>query len=151
MELASPSDEPLALRREMVASIANGSSLGWLLLTKSARWKCGSQAHPKQPTLPWCSAIRNGWIGPSVSGPGDRSGRIWGVVNLPSTAAPAFLHPLALAVAALSCRKVAYSRHSLTDANRKDEKQPPAHTSRTHHTPKTNKIYKVASIKPIPD
>ena len=34
VELASPSDEPLALRREMVASIANGSSLGWLLLTQ---------------------------------------------------------------------------------------------------------------------
>jgi len=61
VELASPSDEPQALRREMVASIANGSSLAWLLLPLSARWKCRNQAHPKQPTLPCCSAIRNGW------------------------------------------------------------------------------------------
>ena len=89
--------------------------------------------------------------GPSVSGPGDRSGRIWGVVNLPSTAAPAFLHPLVLAVAALRCRKAAYSRHSFTDAYRKDGKQTPAHSSRSHPTPKTNKIHKVTSIKPIPD
>jgi Uma2 family endonuclease len=61
VELARPSDEPQALRREMAASIANGSSLGWLLLTQFRTVKCGNQAHPKQPTLPCCSAIRNGW------------------------------------------------------------------------------------------
>ena len=32
VELASPSDEPQALRRKMAAYMANGASLGWLLL-----------------------------------------------------------------------------------------------------------------------
>jgi len=45
VELASPSDEPQALRREMVASIANGSALGWLLLPQfrtMTMWKPGA-------------------------------------------------------------------------------------------------------------
>jgi Uma2 family endonuclease len=35
VELASPSDEPQALRRKMAAYMANGASLGWLLLPQS--------------------------------------------------------------------------------------------------------------------
>jgi Uma2 family endonuclease len=35
VELASPSDEPQALRHKMVAYMANGASLGWLLLPLS--------------------------------------------------------------------------------------------------------------------
>ena len=152
VELASPSDEPQALRRKMVASIANGSALGWLLLPLFRTVENVETRRTRNSRLS-LAVLRSETAGawPSVSGPGDRSGRIWGTMNLPSTAAPAFLNPLVLAVAALSCRKVAYSRHSFTDANRKDGKQPPAHTSRTHPTPKTNKIHKVASIKPILD
>jgi Uma2 family endonuclease len=35
VELASPSDDPQALRRKMAAYMANGASLGWLLLPQS--------------------------------------------------------------------------------------------------------------------
>ena len=35
VELASPADEPQALRHKMVAYMANGASLGWLLLPQS--------------------------------------------------------------------------------------------------------------------
>ena len=35
VELASPADEPQALRRKMAAYMANGASLGWLLLPQS--------------------------------------------------------------------------------------------------------------------
>lgn len=37
VELASPSDDPEALRRKMAAYIANGARLGWLLLPSSRR------------------------------------------------------------------------------------------------------------------
>ena len=35
VELASPSDEPQALRRKLAAYMANGASLGWLLLPQT--------------------------------------------------------------------------------------------------------------------
>ena len=35
VELASPSDEPQALRHKMAAYMANGAHLGWLLLPQS--------------------------------------------------------------------------------------------------------------------
>ena len=63
-------------------------------------------------------------VGLSFFGPGDRSRRIWGVVNLPLTAAPSFYHRLALAAEALKYRQFACSRHSFTDTNPKDGKQP---------------------------
>jgi Uma2 family endonuclease len=45
VELASPSDGPQALRRKMAAYMANGASLGWLLLPQSRTvevWKAGA-------------------------------------------------------------------------------------------------------------
>jgi Uma2 family endonuclease len=76
VELASPSDEPQALRREMVASIANGSALGWLLLPQFRTvkmWKPGAPETADSP-LPFCDPKR---LEPSPLFPGqviDRAG-----------------------------------------------------------------------------
>ena len=45
VELASPSDEPQALRRKLAAYMANGASLGWLLLPQTRTvevWNTGA-------------------------------------------------------------------------------------------------------------
>jgi len=76
VELASPSDEPQALRREMVASIANGSALGWLLLPlfrTVKMWKPGAPETADSPLL-FCDPKR---LEPSPLFPGqviDRAG-----------------------------------------------------------------------------
>jgi Uma2 family endonuclease len=54
VELASPSDEPQALRRKMVAYMANGASLGWLLLPQSRTvevWMAGSAESANSPLV----------------------------------------------------------------------------------------------------
>jgi Uma2 family endonuclease len=55
VELASPSDDPAALRRRMATFIANGASLGWLLL-------------PETRTVEIWSALREGEGAPSAAG-----------------------------------------------------------------------------------
>ena len=52
VELASPSDEPQALRRKLAAYMANGARLGWLLLPLSRSvevWTPGSSAGASIP------------------------------------------------------------------------------------------------------
>jgi Uma2 family endonuclease len=54
VELASPSDEPQALRRKMVAYMANGASLGWLLLPQCRTvevWKAGAPETADSPLV----------------------------------------------------------------------------------------------------
>jgi Uma2 family endonuclease len=54
VELASPSDEPQVLRRKLVAYMANGASLGWLLLPQSRKvevWKAGAPETANSPQV----------------------------------------------------------------------------------------------------
>jgi Uma2 family endonuclease len=54
VELASPADGPQALRRKMVAYMANGASLGWLLLPQSRTvevWKAGAAETAHSPLV----------------------------------------------------------------------------------------------------
>ena len=51
VELASPSDEPQALRRKMAAYMANGASLGWLLLPQSRTVEVWSAAETANSPL----------------------------------------------------------------------------------------------------
>jgi Uma2 family endonuclease len=54
VELASPSDGPQALRRKMAAYMANGASLGWLLLPQSRTvevWKAGAAEIANSPLV----------------------------------------------------------------------------------------------------
>ena len=54
VELASPSDGPQALRRKMAAYMANGASLGWLLLPQSRTvevWKAGATETAHSPLV----------------------------------------------------------------------------------------------------
>jgi Uma2 family endonuclease len=54
VELASPSDEPQALRRKMAAYMANGASLGWLLLPQSRMvemWQTGTSETANSPLV----------------------------------------------------------------------------------------------------
>jgi len=54
VELASPSDEPQALRRKMEAYVANGASLGWLLLPLCRTveiWKAGAPETADSPLV----------------------------------------------------------------------------------------------------
>jgi Uma2 family endonuclease len=54
VELASPSDGPQALRRKMAAYMANGASLGWLLLPQSRTvevWKAGPAETANSPLV----------------------------------------------------------------------------------------------------
>jgi Uma2 family endonuclease len=54
VELASPSDEPQALRRKMAAYMANGASLGWLLLPQVRTvevWMAGSAESANSPLV----------------------------------------------------------------------------------------------------
>ena len=54
VELASPSDEPQALRRKMALYLANGAALGWLLLPQSRTvevWKAGASETGDSPLV----------------------------------------------------------------------------------------------------
>ena len=54
VELASPPDGPQALRPTMAAYIANGASLGWLLLPQSRTvevWKAGTAETANSPLV----------------------------------------------------------------------------------------------------
>jgi Uma2 family endonuclease len=54
VELASPSDGPQALRCKMAAYMANGASLGWLLLPQSRTvevWKAGATETAHSPLV----------------------------------------------------------------------------------------------------
>jgi Uma2 family endonuclease len=54
VELASPSDEPQALRRKMAAYMANGARLGWLLLPQVRTvevWMTGSAESVNSPLV----------------------------------------------------------------------------------------------------
>jgi Uma2 family endonuclease len=55
VELASPSDEPQVLRRKLAAYMANGASLGWLLLPQNRTvevWKAGAPDAPETANSP---------------------------------------------------------------------------------------------------
>jgi Uma2 family endonuclease len=47
VELASPSDEPQALRHKLAAYMANGASLGWLLLPQNRTVKVWTAAQTR--------------------------------------------------------------------------------------------------------
>jgi len=54
IELASPSDEPQALRKKMAAYMANGARLGWLLLPQSRTvevWQTGNAESTNSPLI----------------------------------------------------------------------------------------------------
>ena len=54
VELASPSDEPQVLRRKLAVYMANGASLGWLLLPQSRTvevWKPGAAETANSPQV----------------------------------------------------------------------------------------------------
>ena len=54
VELASPSDEPQALRKKMAAYMANGARLGWLLLPQSRTveiWQTGNAETTNTPQI----------------------------------------------------------------------------------------------------
>jgi Uma2 family endonuclease len=54
VELASPSDEPQALRKKMAAYMANGARMGWLLLPQSRTvevWLPGTTATANSPLI----------------------------------------------------------------------------------------------------
>jgi Uma2 family endonuclease len=54
IELASPSDEPQALRKKMAAYMANGARLGWLLLPQSRTveiWQRGDAETTNSPLI----------------------------------------------------------------------------------------------------
>jgi Uma2 family endonuclease len=54
VELASPSDEPQALRRKMALYLANGAALGWLLLPQSRTvevWRAGAPETADSPLV----------------------------------------------------------------------------------------------------
>ena len=54
VELASPSDEPQALRRKLAAYMANGASLGWLLLPQTRTvevWNTGATEIANSPSV----------------------------------------------------------------------------------------------------
>jgi Uma2 family endonuclease len=54
VELASPSDEPQALRHKMAAYMANGAHLGWLLLPQSRTveiWQTGTAETANSPLV----------------------------------------------------------------------------------------------------
>ena len=54
VELASPSDEPQALRKKMAAYMANGARLGWLLLPQSRTvevWQTGNAETTNPPLI----------------------------------------------------------------------------------------------------
>jgi Uma2 family endonuclease len=54
VELASPSDEPQVLRRKLADYMANGASLGWLLLPQSRTveiWKAGAAETANAPLV----------------------------------------------------------------------------------------------------
>jgi Uma2 family endonuclease len=54
VELASPSDEPQLLRRKLATYMANGASLGWLLLPQSRKvevWKAGAPETANSPQV----------------------------------------------------------------------------------------------------
>jgi len=54
VELASPSDEPQALRKKMAAYMANGARMGWLLLPQKRTvevWQPGTTATANSPLV----------------------------------------------------------------------------------------------------
>ena len=80
VELASPSDEPQVLRRKLAAYMANGASLGWLLLPQSRTvevWKAGAPEAANSPqVLTDPSRLE---AGPDFPGLVIDPGRIWEV------------------------------------------------------------------------
>jgi Uma2 family endonuclease len=80
VELASPSDEPQALRRKLAAYMANGASLGWLLLPQSRTvevWKAGAAETANSPLVLTDPAGLE--AGPEFPGLVIDLGRIWEV------------------------------------------------------------------------
>ncbi|MFZ0407623.1 MAG: Uma2 family endonuclease [Cyanobium sp.] len=78
VELASSSDEPQALRRKMAAYMANGASLGWLLLPQSRTvevWTA-AEARAATPPLVLCDPARLE-AGPKFPGLVIDPRRIW--------------------------------------------------------------------------
>ena len=80
VELASPSDGPQELRRKMAAYMANGASLGWLLLPQSRTvevWKAGA-AETANSSLVFTDPARLE-ADPEFPGPVIDPRRIWEV------------------------------------------------------------------------
>jgi Uma2 family endonuclease len=80
VELASPSDEPQVLRRKLAAYMANGASLGWLLLPQSRTvevWKAGAAETANSPLVLTDPAGLE--AGPEFPGLVIDLGRIWEV------------------------------------------------------------------------
>ncbi len=80
VELASPSDEPQVLRRKLAAYMANGASLGWLLLPQSRTvevWKAGAPEAANSPQVLTDPAGLE--AGPEFPGLVIDPGRIWEV------------------------------------------------------------------------
>ena len=80
VELASPSDGPQALRRKMAAYMANGASMGWLLLPQSRTvevWKAGAAELANSPLVFTDPARLE--AGPEFPGLVIDPGRIWEV------------------------------------------------------------------------
>jgi Uma2 family endonuclease len=80
VELASPSDEPQVLRRKLADYIANGASLGWLLLPQSRTvevWKAGAAETANSPLVLTDPAGLE--AGPEFPGLVIDLGRIWEV------------------------------------------------------------------------
>jgi Uma2 family endonuclease len=80
VELASPSDEPQVLRRKLAAYMANGASLGWLLLPQSRTvevWKAGAAETANSPLVITDPARLE--AGPEFPGLVIDLGRIWEV------------------------------------------------------------------------
>jgi Uma2 family endonuclease len=80
VELASPSDEPQVLRRKLADYMANGASLGWLLLPQSRTveiWKAGAAETANAPLVLTDPARLE--AGPEFPGLVIDPGRIWEV------------------------------------------------------------------------
>jgi Uma2 family endonuclease len=80
VELASPSDEPQVLRRKLADYMANGASLGWLLLPQSRTvevWKAGAAETANSPLVLTDPARLE--AGPEFPGLVIDPGRIWEV------------------------------------------------------------------------
>ena len=61
VELASPSDGPQVLRRKMAAYMANGASLGWLLLPQSRTVEVWKAEAAETGNSPLVFTVRHGW------------------------------------------------------------------------------------------
>jgi Uma2 family endonuclease len=80
VELSSPSDEPQVLRRKLAVYMANGASLGWLLLPQSRTvevWQAGASETANSPLVLTDPALLEG--GPEFPGLVIDPRRIWEV------------------------------------------------------------------------